>query len=230
MATSCATRCVQASAACTPACQSSTRVATPAASLQTIPAEGIDVLLKAWNSPGPWSHKGKYYNIPEMRITPSPVQKPIPFYVASFSQTSLQMAARRGLHIIYAPFAAGMIFGGLDKAADAYNEACVKAGVPVISRYRPGKRPACTSSTSCRSAFRSAGKQGRAEYCSGRHRQQPPGRLLLRGQQAGQSDDQHSHGGQRQGHQRPDMQRPRRAGDQHTTTNSLQQVRCRRLQ
>ena len=96
--------------------------------------EGIDVLLKAWNSPGPWSHKGKYYNIPEMRITPTPVQKPIPFYVASFSQTSLQMAARRGLHIIYAPFAAGMIFGGLDKAADAYNEACVKAG------NKPGRK------------------------------------------------------------------------------------------
>jgi alkanesulfonate monooxygenase SsuD/methylene tetrahydromethanopterin reductase-like flavin-dependent oxidoreductase (luciferase family) len=90
--------------------------------------EGIDVVLKAWNSPGPWSHKGKHYDIPEMRITPQPVQKPIPFYVASFSKTSVDMAAKRGLNIIYAPFAAGMIYGGLDKAVDSYREACVKAG------------------------------------------------------------------------------------------------------
>jgi alkanesulfonate monooxygenase SsuD/methylene tetrahydromethanopterin reductase-like flavin-dependent oxidoreductase (luciferase family) len=61
------------------------------------------------------------------------VQKPLPFYVASFSQTSLAMAARRGLNIIYAPFAAGMVFGGLDKAVDSYREACVKAGT------RPGR-------------------------------------------------------------------------------------------
>ena len=90
--------------------------------------EGVDVVLKAWNSPGKWSHQGKYYNIPEMQITPSPVQKPIPFYVASFSQTSVAMAAKRGLNIIYAPFAAGMVFGGLDRAVDSYREACVQAG------------------------------------------------------------------------------------------------------
>ena len=90
--------------------------------------EGIDVLLKAWNSPGPWSHKGKYYDIPEMRITPSPVQKPLPFYVASFSKTSVDMAAKRGLNIIYAPFATGMIFGGLENAVNTYREACVREG------------------------------------------------------------------------------------------------------
>ena len=90
--------------------------------------EGIDVVLKAWNSPGPWSHKGKFYDIREMSITPKPVQKPIPFYVASFSKTSLEIAAKRGLNIIYAPFAAGMVFGGLEKAVESYREACVKAG------------------------------------------------------------------------------------------------------
>ncbi|HVO16290.1 MAG TPA: LLM class flavin-dependent oxidoreductase [Alphaproteobacteria bacterium] len=90
--------------------------------------EGMDVVLKAWNSPGKWSHKGKYYNIDEMQITPRPVQKPIPFYVASFSQTSSEMAARKGLNIIYAPFAAGMIYGGLDKAVASYREQCVKYG------------------------------------------------------------------------------------------------------
>jgi alkanesulfonate monooxygenase SsuD/methylene tetrahydromethanopterin reductase-like flavin-dependent oxidoreductase (luciferase family) len=85
-------------------------------------------VLTASNSPGRWPHKRRYYDIPETSITPRPVQKPIPFYVASFSKTSLDMAAKRGLNIIYAPFAAGMVFGGLDKAVDSYREACVKAG------------------------------------------------------------------------------------------------------
>ena len=90
--------------------------------------ESIEVILKAWNSPGPWSHRGKYFQIPEMRITPQPVQKPIPFYVASFSETRLDIAAKRGLNIIFAPFAAGMMFGGVDKAVDVYREKCVRMG------------------------------------------------------------------------------------------------------
>jgi len=96
--------------------------------------ESIEVILKAWTSPGPWSHQGPIWTIPEMELTPKPVQRPIPFYVASFSRTSIAMAAKRGLNIIYAPFAAGMVFGGLDRAVDAYREACVKAG------HRPGRR------------------------------------------------------------------------------------------
>jgi len=63
-----------------------------------------------------------------MSITPKPVQQPIPFYVASFSKTSLDMAARRGLNIIYAPFAAAMIYGGMAQAMDAYREACDSHG------------------------------------------------------------------------------------------------------
>ncbi|MSP79867.1 MAG: LLM class flavin-dependent oxidoreductase [Rhodospirillales bacterium] len=90
--------------------------------------EGIDVLMKAWNEPGVWSHKGKYYDIQNMSITPKPVQKPLPIYVASFSETSLKMAAKRGLNIIYAPFAASMVFGNLEKAVGGYREACVREG------------------------------------------------------------------------------------------------------
>jgi alkanesulfonate monooxygenase SsuD/methylene tetrahydromethanopterin reductase-like flavin-dependent oxidoreductase (luciferase family) len=90
--------------------------------------DAIEVILKAWNSPGPWSHKSQFYDIPEMEITPKPVQQPIPFYVASFSKTSIAMAAKRGLNIIYAPFAAGMVFGGLDKAVQAYRDACIAEG------------------------------------------------------------------------------------------------------
>ncbi len=90
--------------------------------------EAIEVVLKAWNSPGPWAHAGRFFNIPEMEITPKPVQRPIPFYVASFSETSVEMAAKRGLNVIYAPFAAGMVYGGLDKAVETYRAACARHG------------------------------------------------------------------------------------------------------
>lgn len=90
--------------------------------------EGIDVLLKAWTEPGFWSHHGTCYRIDDMSITPKPVQNPIPFYVASFSETSLKIAARRGLNVIYAPFAATMVYGGIEQAVDKYREACVQNG------------------------------------------------------------------------------------------------------
>jgi len=90
--------------------------------------EGIDVLIKAWNEPGEWSHKGTYYDIKDMAITPKPVQQPIPMYMACFSETSLEMAAKRGLNIIYAPFAASMVFGGLGPAVAQYREQSVRQG------------------------------------------------------------------------------------------------------
>jgi len=90
--------------------------------------EGIDVVTKAWGEPGPWSHKGRFYDIKDMVITPRPVQRPIPFYVASFSETSVDIAAKRGLNIIYAPFAAGMVYGGLEGAVEAYHTACARHG------------------------------------------------------------------------------------------------------
>ena len=90
--------------------------------------ESMDIILKAWTSQGEWSHKGRYYDIEAMAITPKPVQRPIPFYVGCFSETSMRMAAARGLHIIFAPFAAAMTFGSLGAAVRRYRELCVEAG------------------------------------------------------------------------------------------------------
>lgn len=95
--------------------------------------EGIDVLLQAWNSPGRWSHKGAFFDIQDMQITPLPVQKPLPFYVASFSELSAELAAKRGLNIIYAPFAAAMVYGDLTAAVTSYREKCA------AHDSRPGK-------------------------------------------------------------------------------------------
>jgi alkanesulfonate monooxygenase SsuD/methylene tetrahydromethanopterin reductase-like flavin-dependent oxidoreductase (luciferase family) len=95
--------------------------------------EGVEVIQKAWSSPGPWSHKGRFFDIPEMTITPRPVQQPIPFYMACFSKASMEIAARRGLNIIFAPFAAQITFGGLAEAVAAYRADCARLGT------RPGR-------------------------------------------------------------------------------------------
>lgn len=90
--------------------------------------ERMDIIWKAWTSEGPWSHQGARHSFQDMAITPQPVQNPIPFYVASFSETSVEMAARRGHNIIFAPFAAGMVFGGLDQAVAGYRAKCLEYG------------------------------------------------------------------------------------------------------
>ena len=95
--------------------------------------ECMDIIWKAWTSDGPWSHEGPRHSIRNMEITPKPVQNPIPFYVASFSETSVEMAARRGHNIIFAPFAAGMVFGGLDRAVASYRTKCTEYG------HEPGR-------------------------------------------------------------------------------------------
>ena len=90
--------------------------------------EGCEVVLKAWNSEGPWSHKGQFFDIPEMTMTPRPIQRPVPFYMACFSQSSMDIAGRRGLNIIYAPFAAAMTFGGIAEAVAQYRATCARFG------------------------------------------------------------------------------------------------------
>ena len=90
--------------------------------------EGLKVVQMAWTEPGVWSHKGDHYQIDNMEITPKPVQYPMPIYIGSFSKTSVDMAARRGCNIAYAPFAAAMVFGGLKEAVLGYREAVTAQG------------------------------------------------------------------------------------------------------
>ena len=70
------------------------------------------------------SHHGKYYSFDDVRITPKPVQQPLPTYVGSFSKPSIELAARLGCGLIVAPFAAAFSYGGLKQVADLYHESC----------------------------------------------------------------------------------------------------------
>jgi alkanesulfonate monooxygenase SsuD/methylene tetrahydromethanopterin reductase-like flavin-dependent oxidoreductase (luciferase family) len=90
--------------------------------------EGMEVVRRLWTADGPISHKGKYYSFADVRITPQPVQRPIPSYVASFSKPSIELAAKLGCGLVVAPFAAAMSYGGLKQVADLYKETCAAAG------------------------------------------------------------------------------------------------------
>jgi len=96
---------------------------------QAIFEEGMELVRRLWSAGGERiTHNGKYYQFADVRITPQPVQKPIPTYVASFSKPSIELAARLGCGLIVAPFAAAMTFGGLRQVSDLYHETCAKAG------------------------------------------------------------------------------------------------------
>ena len=95
---------------------------------QAIFEEGMEIVRRLWASPEPLTHRGRHYQFDQVSITPQPVQRPIPAYVASFSKPSIDLAARLGCNLIVAPFAAAMTFGGLKQVADVYAEACVRHG------------------------------------------------------------------------------------------------------
>jgi alkanesulfonate monooxygenase SsuD/methylene tetrahydromethanopterin reductase-like flavin-dependent oxidoreductase (luciferase family) len=95
---------------------------------QSIFDEGLEVVRKLWAADGRMSHHGKHYSFDDVRITPKPVQRPIPTYVGSFSKPSIELAARLNCGVIVAPFAAAMTFGGLKQVADVYHDSCAKYG------------------------------------------------------------------------------------------------------
>jgi alkanesulfonate monooxygenase SsuD/methylene tetrahydromethanopterin reductase-like flavin-dependent oxidoreductase (luciferase family) len=59
-------------------------------------------------------------------ITPKPVQRPLPAYVASFSQPSIELAGRLGSGLIVAPFAAAMTYGERRQVAELCRETCAR--------------------------------------------------------------------------------------------------------
>src|SRR3979409_499387 len=70
---------------------------------QGIFEEGMELVRRLWAADDRISHHGKHYSFDDVRITPKPVQRPLPAYVASFSKPSIELAARLHLGIAAAP-------------------------------------------------------------------------------------------------------------------------------
>ena len=79
-------------------------------------AEGLEIVWRAWTEPGKWSHTGKFYQFEDIEVRPKPAQQPLRPYVACFSRPSMELAARNDWNVIYAPFAAAMVYGSLADA------------------------------------------------------------------------------------------------------------------
>ena len=90
--------------------------------------EGLQVLWRAWTETGPFAHDGTYYRFPAVDVRPKPLQQPLRPFVASFSRLSMEIAAKNDWNIIYAPFAATMVYGSLANGVRAYREACEAHG------------------------------------------------------------------------------------------------------
>ena len=95
---------------------------------QEIFEEGMEVVQRLWSSDAPISHHGKDYRFENIAITPQPLECPIPAYVASFSQPSIELAGRLGCGVIVAPFAAAMTYGGLQQVRELYHKTCAGYG------------------------------------------------------------------------------------------------------
>lgn len=93
-------------------------------------AEGMGLVWRAWTEQGPWSHNGKYYQFDNVEVVPKPQQNPLRPYVASFSRLSLELAGRHGWNVIFAPFAAALVYGSLGDGVRAYREECERHGNP----------------------------------------------------------------------------------------------------
>ncbi len=95
---------------------------------QGIFEEGMELVRRLWSADERISHSGRHYQFEDVRITPKPVQRPLPAYVASFSPPSIELAARLGCGLVVAPFAAAMSYGGLRQVADLYHDSCARFG------------------------------------------------------------------------------------------------------
>src|SRR5947207_2410891 len=91
---------------------------------QSIFEEAMIVVRKLWAANEPISHNGEHFQFENVAITPQPIQRPIPAYIASFSPPSIELAGRLGCGVVVAPFAAAMTFGGLRQVKELYYETC----------------------------------------------------------------------------------------------------------
>jgi alkanesulfonate monooxygenase SsuD/methylene tetrahydromethanopterin reductase-like flavin-dependent oxidoreductase (luciferase family) len=93
--------------------------------------EELLIVTGAWTTPD-FTFEGQYHRITEpVTVLPRPTQQPHPpVVVACFSEPTMEMAARNGFDIIFAPFAAAMMFGSLEEAAAKFRRLAAEAGFP----------------------------------------------------------------------------------------------------
>src|SRR5881296_1489092 len=68
--------------------------------------EALEVIVKAWTSDAPWSHRGKYWQFDNVVVEPPTAQKPHPpFWMGAGHPESIARVAERGHHLLLDQFA-----------------------------------------------------------------------------------------------------------------------------
>jgi alkanesulfonate monooxygenase SsuD/methylene tetrahydromethanopterin reductase-like flavin-dependent oxidoreductase (luciferase family) len=80
--------------------------------------EGLQIITRCFNEEE-FSFAGKYWKFERVRMTPKPVQKPVPIYVAAMLPKAVEEAGRNGYQLASAP---------PKSLQDVYDEALRKAG------------------------------------------------------------------------------------------------------
>jgi alkanesulfonate monooxygenase SsuD/methylene tetrahydromethanopterin reductase-like flavin-dependent oxidoreductase (luciferase family) len=88
--------------------------------------EAMDVIRKAWNSTGRFSHHGKRWNYENIIVEPAPVQRPHPpFWLGAGSEESIRRAAREGYNLLLDQIAPCDLT--IERVA-MFRDECLKAG------------------------------------------------------------------------------------------------------
>jgi probable F420-dependent oxidoreductase len=100
--------------------------------------ETLEILQKAWTTPGPFAHHGKYFNFEAIHVTPKPFQRPRPpIWIGAFGPKSVARAGRLADGWTMAPFLDPI--ENIKAQVSLYREAAAKAGKkPNISMFRDG--------------------------------------------------------------------------------------------
>ena len=88
--------------------------------------EAMEVIRKAWNTTGRFSHHGKRWNYENIVVEPAPVQRPHPpFWLGAGSEDSIRRAAREGYNLLLDQIAPCDLT--IDRVT-IFKDECLKAG------------------------------------------------------------------------------------------------------
>ena len=74
--------------------------------------ESIDVILKAWTSNEPFSHKGKYWTFKDVVVEPPPFRKPHPaVWMGAGNERSIRDVAHRGFNLLLGQYSSAADVG-----------------------------------------------------------------------------------------------------------------------
>jgi alkanesulfonate monooxygenase SsuD/methylene tetrahydromethanopterin reductase-like flavin-dependent oxidoreductase (luciferase family) len=88
--------------------------------------EAMDIIRKAWNSTGRFSHQGKRWHYENIVVEPAPVQRPHPpFWLGAGSEESIRRAAREGYNLLLDQIAPCDL---TTERVTMFKDECLKAG------------------------------------------------------------------------------------------------------